>query len=239
MTRKETVVREHLDALLFDLDGTVLDTARDFEQVLNLQLKAHHLPPVDYQKLCGVVSSGARAMVALGFGIDEDDEKFEVLRQEFLDLYGQHLCSASQLYPGMQEVLNWARREQLPLAIVTNKPSAFTLPLLERLGLGHYFGSVVCPDHVSHAKPSPEPILLAATQLAVRPQRCLYIGDHLRDVEAGRAAGMITVGCRYGYLVAGEKIEDWQADYLISEAHELIPLCEKLATAEAIEALNQ
>ena len=229
MATSSTAINSAIDALLFDLDGTVLDTARDFEYVLNLQLAEHGRKPIDYQRLRGVVSSGARAMVSLGFGIDEEHPEFDTLKQQFLTLYGNYLCSASRLFPGMSEVIDWAQREAIPMAIVTNKPSTFTLPLMDKLKLSQYFASIVCPDHVTHAKPHPEPILLACKQLNVTPHRCLYIGDHLRDIEAGRHAAMATVACRYGYIADGEQVEDWQPDFIIDAADQLIALCQSIA----------
>jgi phosphoglycolate phosphatase len=217
-----------LTAVLFDLDGTVLDTAKDFLWVLNKQLALHQRPSVSYEQLRGVVSHGARAMVSLGFGIEQNATGFESLRQQFLDLYQQHLCEHSVLFDGMQEVLDWCTRENLPMAIVTNKPSTFTLPLLAKLSLSQYFASVVCPDDVKHAKPSPEPLLLAAKQLQVSANNCLYIGDHLRDIEAGRAANMLTMACRYGYIEANDSADNWGADVVIDHPQEIIQFCQAI-----------
>ncbi|CAH0990765.1 N-acetylmuramic acid 6-phosphate phosphatase [Sinobacterium norvegicum] len=220
-----------LAAVLFDLDGTVLDTAKDFEWVLNQQLATHQRESVSYEKLRSVVSHGARAMVSLGFDIQQDAPGFEALRQEFLALYQQHLCHRSKLFDGMQEVLDWCVEQRLPMAIVTNKPSTFTLALLDKLELSHYFTSVVCPDDVSQAKPSPEPLLLAAEQLQVNAKQCLYIGDHIRDIDAGRAANMSTMACRYGYIEDDDSADNWLADMVIDHPLEIIQHCQQQLSA--------
>lgn len=216
----------HYDAVLFDLDGTLIDTAPDFIAVLNRQRLAHGREPLPPARIRAVVSQGARAVVALGFGdrVDVDSEEFEALRQEFLQSYLRHLADESRLFPGMDTVLEALERRGVPWGIVTNKHSMFTTPLLRALGLEHRCGVAVCPDMVNHGKPHPEPLLKASHALGVPPSRCLYVGDHRRDIEAGRNAGMTTIAAAYGYVLEGESAQDWAADHTVASVDELARL---------------
>lgn len=211
------------DAVLFDLDGTLIDTAPDFIAVLNRQLLAHGREPLPAARIRAVVSQGSRAVVALGFGDLHaiDSAELEVLRQEFLSAYLRHLADESRLFPGMAELLEGLESRGTPWGIVTNKPSLYTTPLLQALGLGARCGVAICPDMVNHSKPHPEPMLKAATALGVRPEACIYVGDHRRDIEAGRNAGMLTVAAAWGYVLDGETAQDWQADYTLDTVFEL------------------
>lgn len=211
------------DAVLFDLDGTLIDTAPDFIAVLNRQLLAHGREPLPAARIRSVVSQGSRAVVALGFGDLHaiDSAELEVLRQEFLSAYLRHLADESHLFPGMAELLEGLESRGTPWGIVTNKPSLYTTPLLQALGLGSRCGVAICPDMVNHSKPHPEPMLKAATALGVRPEACIYVGDHRRDIEAGRNAGMLTVAAAWGYVLEGETAQDWQADYTLDTVFEL------------------
>lgn len=211
------------DAVLFDLDGTLIDTAPDFIAVLNRQRLAHGREPLPAQRIRAVVSQGSRAVVALGFGDLHplDSPELEVLRQEFLAAYLRHLADESRLFPGMAELLEGLEARGTPWGIVTNKPSLYTNPLLEALGLATRCGVAICPDMVNHSKPHPEPMLKAARALDVRPEACVYVGDHRRDIEAGRNAGMVTVAAAWGYVLEGETALDWQADHTVDTVFEL------------------
>lgn len=211
------------DAVLFDLDGTLIDTAPDFIKVLNRQRLAHGREPLPAEKIRAVVSQGARAVVALGFGdrFELDSDDFEGLRQEFLQTYLHHIADESRLFPGMDELLAGLEARGTPWGIVTNKPSLFTTPLLKALELDRRCRVAVCPDMVTHSKPHPEPMLRAAEALNVAPEACIYVGDHRRDIEAGRNAGMTTVAASYGYVLEGESALDWQADVTVDSVFEL------------------
>ena len=210
--------------VLFDLDGTLVDTAPDFHVVLNQVLADAARPPVTYEQVRSQVSNGARALVTLGFGMTPDDSGFEQWLNRLLDSYEQRLAVDTCLFPGMDEVLAWLDTRGLPWGVVTNKPERFTMPVLEGLGLRERVGPVICPDHVKQRKPDPEGLLIACEQVQAPPEHSVYVGDHARDIEAGRRAGMLTVGALFGYLDEGEDPQDWQANHYIARAQELLPL---------------
>lgn len=217
-----------LQAVLFDLDGTLIDTAPDFARVLNGMRQRRSLPDIAYERVHATVSEGARALVELAFELREGDEGFEALRQELLDDYIAQLSVESRLYPGMNDVLEWLESRAIGWGIVTNKPSLYAEPLIRDLQLAGRCKSLVCPDHVTQRKPHAEPILLACSHLGARPDRSIYVGDHRRDVEAGRNAGCTTVACSYGYISGNDPASAWDADYTINEARELIPILEQI-----------
>ena len=208
-------------AVFFDLDGTFIDTAPDFEYVLNKLRAAHTLPPLAYQDIRDTVSNGARALITLAFGLNEGDDGFESLKNDLLHEYTQHLAIKSTPFEGIIELIECLESHRIPWGIITNKPSQFTLPLLKALNLDHRAATIVCPDQVTHPKPHAEPMLLACTQANVNPSECIYVGDHIRDIQAGKAANMYTVACRFGY-VGNEVLENWQADSIIEHPKELM-----------------
>lgn len=210
-----------LKAVLFDLDGTLLDTATDFTRVLNGLLNEHQRPLQHYEAVRRRVSDGARAVVNLGFGIDPDHPDFAALLAAFLDRYETQIAVETTLFPGMDAQLRKLEAQGLKWGIVTNKPSRFTEPLLRALDLDGRCGSAICPDHVTHRKPDPEPIYLACKELGVDPKEAVYVGDHRRDIDAGRNAGMATIACAFGYISEGESVEGWLPDYIIHHADEL------------------
>ena len=210
--------------VLFDLDGTLVDTAPDFHVVLNQILANASRPPVTYEQVRSQVSNGARALVTLGFGMTPDDNGFDQWLTVLLDSYEQRLAVDTCLFPGMEQVLDWLDARALPWGVVTNKPERFTLPVLAGLGLLERVGPVICPDHVRARKPDPEGLLMACAQVGAPARTSVYVGDHERDIEAGRRAGMLTIGALFGYLNEGEDPQAWRADHYISRAEELLPL---------------
>lgn len=217
-----------LEAVYFDLDGTLIDTAPDFYTVLNTLLKKHGRPEVTYSAVRANVSNGARALTELGFGVGPDDDSFAPLLDELLNAYEQHLAVDTVLFPGLADVLDWLDAQQLPWGIVTNKPARFTGPVLEGLNLHQRVGPVICPDHVKQRKPDPEGLLIAARDDSVSPANCLYVGDHLRDIQAGQNAGMETAVAAFGYIDADDDPRGWQADYYLEQGRDLLPLLQKL-----------
>lgn len=211
-------------AVFFDLDGTLVDTAPDFVVVLNQLLQEAGRPALSDAAIRSQVSNGARALVTLGFGLTPEDADFGTHLDRLLARYEARLAVDSALFPGMDKVLAALEAEQIPWGIVTNKPERFTTPLLSGLGLAERCGPVICPDHVRLRKPDPEGLLIAAQQAGVAPEQCLYVGDHLRDIEAGRAAGMRTVAALFGYLDPNEDPRAWHADVYIETAAQLLPL---------------
>ncbi|MEZ5505194.1 MAG: HAD-IA family hydrolase [Gammaproteobacteria bacterium] len=211
----------HIAAVLFDLDGTLVDTAPDFVRVLN-QLRADdQLAPLPYDTIRNQVSNGARALVKLGFALEEASDDFARRLEKLLALYEQGLAVESKLFDGLDTSLRWLEQRNIPWGVVTNKPSRYTLPLLRGLQLDQRCAVTVCPDHVTHKKPHPEPLLTACDWLSVDPLKTLYVGDHIRDIEAGRAAGNITIAAAWGYLEQDTNIKDWQADVILQTPAQL------------------
>lgn len=215
-------------SVLFDLDGTLVDTAPDFIRVLNRLRESYDRPALPHDVIRAVVSAGARAMVQTGFPEHPvDSPEFARIRQEFLDLYAQGLAEESSLFDGMEGVLDKLEARGIPWGVVTNKPRVYSEPLLAGLSLSGRCAVLVCPDDVTRTKPDPEPMYLACRQLAADPLRSIYVGDHIRDIEAGRNAGMKTIAAGWGYVVAGEDPRDWQADLLawqVNDLHSLLDL---------------
>lgn len=211
-----------IDAVLFDLDGTLVDTAPDFTAVLH-QLCADQgvLPPTD-SAILATVSSGARALVELAFQLTPGARGFDTLLQTLLNTYAVQLQETrSTLFPGMDELLRTLEHKGIPWGVVTNKPERFSVPLLAKLSLGQRCAVLICPDHVSQSKPHPEPLLLACERLGCRPQQAIYVGDHPRDIEAGNAADMQTIAAAYGYLPPHPPITDWGADHIAKTVAEI------------------
>lgn len=202
-------------AVLFDLDGTLVDTAPDFTAVLH-QLCAEQgvAPPAD-AAILATVSSGARALVELAFRLAPHAQGFDPLHRALLDVYMTQLqATRSVLFPGMELLLTELEDRHILWGVVTNKPERFSIPLLQKLSLEQRCSVLVCPDHVSQTKPHPEPLLLACARLGCAPDQTIYVGDHPRDIEAGKAAGMTTIAAAYGYLPHEPPIADWGADYI-------------------------
>ncbi len=217
-----------LHAVLFDLDGTLLDTAADFTAVLNSMLDEHSRPQQSYDAVRRKVSDGARAVVSLGFEQTEGSDDFADLLTEFLDRYLAQLSVSTTLFPGMAEVLTHIESLGLKWGVVTNKPARYTEPLLAAMQLATRCGTAICPDHVTHRKPHPEPIYLACKEIDCLPAHTIYVGDHKRDIDAGHNANMRTIACRYGYISDDDSADNWGATYVVDTAADLIPLITNL-----------
>jgi len=211
-------------AVLFDLDGTLADTAPDLAAALNRLRSEHGLAALPLQTVRPYASSGARGLLQIGFGLKPEDSRFEPLRDAFLDRYEARVCVETRLFPGTPELLAAIEQRGIPWGIVTNKSSRFTPRIVAALGLEARAACVVCGDTTPHIKPHPAPLLHAARQLALEPAQCWYVGDDLRDVQAAHAAGMRAVAVEYGYLGTGSAPRDWNADAVIARATDLIPL---------------
>ena len=208
-----------IECVLFDLDGTLIDTAADFVKVVNLLLEENEKPAISPEEIHHTVSDGARALVKLAFNIEEDHQDFPQLNQRLLDLYYIQLAATeATLYPGIDELLIKLERQQIPWGIVTNKPEKYSILLLEKLGLSQRCGVLICPEHVTDRKPHPEPILLACQRLGCGTERTVYIGDHIRDIQAAKNADVIAIAAAYGYLAADAKVEEWYADFILQSA---------------------
>lgn len=214
--------RPDIQAVLFDLDGTLIDSAPDLAGAANRLREQRGLPPVPYAQLRPLVGTGARGMIGGAFGIGPGDAGFEALRDEFLAIYERSLLQQTAVFTEMVPVLQALEAAGLPWGIVTNKAERFTHPVVQGLGLDRRAGAVVCGDTTPHAKPHPAPLLEAARRIGMAPEACVYVGDDLRDVQAGRAAGMATLAAAWGYLGQGEAIEAWGADDLLDSPSQLL-----------------
>lgn len=212
----------NLPALLFDLDGTLVDSAPDLAGAGNMLRVARGLLPLPLANYRPLTSSGARGMLAIALNLAPEAPDFEVLKDEFLAAYASRLTQLTRCFPAIDRVLDALDAQGQPWGIVTNKATRFTRPILESLGLAQRAQVVICGDTTSHAKPHPEPLLEAASRMGLSPADCLYVGDDLRDVQAGNAAGMRTIAARWGYLGEGLPIEAWGADHLVDHPEGLL-----------------
>jgi phosphoglycolate phosphatase len=209
-------------AILFDLDGTLANTAPDLGEALNRQRVARGLAALPIELIRTEASAGARGLLGLGFNIKPGDPGYDAMRAEFLDFYAERLCHGTTLFPGIMELLNELDGRRVPWGIVTNKPARFTLPLMGELGLSRRAICIISGGDTAHSKPHPQPLLAASEAMSVHPADCIYLGDDIRDVQASLAAGMEPVVARYGYLGSASPPETWGARYLIDEPQELL-----------------
>lgn len=210
-------------AVLFDLDGTLLDTAPDLGAALNAVCQQYQRPPVAAEVFTPVASHGSRGLLKLAFEDDYTALETE-LRHAFLAAYQQDIALHTRPYSGVRTVLATLQRESIPIAIVTNKPERLTHQLLPHFPEFDAIKVIVSGDTLSVSKPSPEPLFFAAKQLGVAPEHCVYVGDAERDIEAGRNAGMVTVLADYGYISDSDQPQRWKADYRIAAPEDLLRL---------------
>jgi 2-phosphoglycolate phosphatase len=211
-------------AVLFDLDGTLIDSAPDLAGAANELRAAHGLAALPYDTFRPMVGSGARGMLAVAFDIGPQHERFNELRDDFLRRYELRMTHETRLFEAVVPVLEALDRKSRPWGIVTNKAARFTDPLVRSLGLHPRAATVIAGDTTPHSKPHPAPLLEAARRLALDPAQCIYVGDDVRDVQAGRAAGMATAVAAWGYLGIGEPIEAWGAEFIARRPADLLNL---------------
>jgi 2-phosphoglycolate phosphatase len=216
-----------LRAVLFDMDGTLLDSAPDFIAVAQAMRAARDLPPIAEQLIRQQISGGARAMVASAFAITPEADGFEALRQEFLDRYQQHCAVFTRPFDGIEQLLTDIEQAKLIWGVVTNKPLRYAEPIMQQLGLAQRSAILICPEHVTRSKPDPEPMLLACARLGLEPASVLFVGDDLRDIESGRAAGTRTAAVRYGYIHHDDNPNHWGADAVVDHPDELRALLDR------------
>jgi N-acetyl-D-muramate 6-phosphate phosphatase len=211
-------------AILFDLDGTLVDSAPDLAGAANDMRVSRGLDPLPYAALRPMVGSGARGMVGVALQVTSEDAAFMALRDEFLQRYEERLTRETVIFSDMQPVLEKLTQLGIVWGIVTNKMARYAEPLVTALGLHHASAVLICGDTTAHAKPHPAPLIEAAERIQVQATRCLYVGDDLRDVQAGKAAGMRTAAAAWGYLGNGDSVHDWDADHLLQQPQDLLKL---------------
>jgi 2-phosphoglycolate phosphatase len=215
-----------INTILFDLDGTLVDTAPDLGYALNIQLLRHGKPELTDAKIRPFASHGSRGLLGLGFGITPADANFIAMRDEYLSIYDMVFTRRPALLPGIADLLQAIENKGLNWGIVTNKPRRFTIGLIESMGLNleNRAACVVCGDDAPQPKPSPATLLMACQQIGVAAVNCMYVGDAERDVQAAKAAGMQTVVALFGYIDISDTPAEWGADALIETPDELLRL---------------
>ena len=210
-----------IQAVFFDLDGTLADTAADLSYALNCMRTARGLQQLPVEATRSVTSLGARGLLGVGLDATPEHPDYDALREEFLAIYGANLCRETRLFPDIAELLAELERRGVAWGVVTNKAERFTLPLLKLLGVHNRAACVIGGDTTGKLKPDPAPLLAASQRIRIAPNRCLYLGDDQRDIQAGRAAGMKVVAARFGYL-NGNDPATWGADAIIDRPLELL-----------------
>lgn len=214
--------RSDIRCVLFDLDGTLADTAPDLGNAVNHTRIEDGLPPLPLSSLRPIVSQGVRGLLRVSYGITPDDGGYAALFERVLHHYASNICHETVLFEGMETLLMQLESRSIPWGIVTNKHTRFTHPLVEALSLTQRAASIVSGDTTPKAKPFPEPLLHAARECGVSPESCIYLGDDERDIIAARAAGMQSVAVRWGYLGEDKPIEAWGADHIIDHPLDLM-----------------
>lgn len=214
-------MKQLVKGVLFDLDGTLLDTAPDMALALNLQREHHGLKPLPYSEIRPFVSHGALAMLKLGFGINSQSANYNNMRQQYLKLYADNLAVNTQLFDGLDVFLKQLEDADIKWGVVTNKPEFLTKPLLNSLQLDQRTSSIISGDTITPRKPNPAPLFAACKESDIAPTQCIYIGDAERDITAGRASGMKTILAGWGYITPEDKIESWKADHIVDDSDQL------------------
>ena len=214
--------RRRYRLVLFDLDGTLADTAPDMAYALNRTLEQHDRTPLPLETIRPHVSHGGIALIRLGFGLEPEHSEFEQLRGEFLHHYQRNLARDTSLFPGMADILERLEQLQVAWGIVPNKPAWLTDPLMEALNLSRRAACIVSGDTTQRSKPHPEPIFHACRLAGISPDETLYIGDAERDIEAGNRAGNTTLAALFGYIGEQDRPDRWQADGCITHPQQIL-----------------
>lgn len=216
------VTNNHISTVLFDLDGTLIDTAPDMAAALEILCDEQKQTRLPYEKVRPIVSDGSVALVTLAFGSTLSSKQLEHLKTRYLEIYQDHLSVHSQLFDEMDELLQHLESQNIKWGIVTNKPGWLTEPLVESLGLQQRAACIVSSDSTVNRKPHPEPMFYACKLVGCKPEECVYVGDARRDIEAGQNAGMKTIIAEYGYIADTENTADWHADHSIQSPAQLL-----------------
>ena len=223
MSHSRRRLLDRVEAVLFDLDGTLLDTAPDLVGALEQVCTEENSSPPDFELACRYVSTGAAGLIRLAFPSAPTDDA-ERLRQRLVDLYATRLCQLTVPYAGIPQLLARLESTNIHWGVVTNKPAALTDPLMEQIGLSERSACIVSGDTLAERKPHPAPILHALDSLNIDPARAAYLGDAPQDIAAGQAAGVATLAVTWGYIIPGQNPRSWGADYTIDHPDELLEL---------------
>jgi 2-phosphoglycolate phosphatase len=216
-------ILDDLNAVLFDLDGTLLDTAPDLANALFKVCASENVTPPEYAAVAQGISTGAIGLTRLAFP-DRDEATQQDLCQQLVEIYAANICEHTRPYPGIPEVLTQLENANIPWGVVTNKLERLAVPILEKLGLLENCCIVVGGDTAARNKPHPDPILHALKELELAAEAVAYVGDHRKDIQAGRAAGTLTIAVSWGYIIPAEDPYSWGADYTIDRPEELLTL---------------
>lgn len=211
-----------IKTVLFDLDGTLIDTAPDMAAALDKLCVEEQHAVLPFDSVREVVSNGSAALVKLAFGENLENEYLEHLKKRYLEIYQQNLAIDSKLFDGTQQVLDYIEAHDLNWGVVTNKPGWLTLPLMKALGLDTSAACIVSGDSTNNRKPHPEPMHYACELAGSSVEQCLYVGDARRDIKAGNNAGMKTLIAMYGYIAEPEDTASWGADASIRQPGEIL-----------------
>lgn len=220
--------------VLFDLDGTLLDTAPDFAFVLNTLRAKINLPPLNPDTLRAAVSEGVATLIQMSFGYEPEHPESVVLCSDFLNLYQDNICQFTQPFPGVLSLLSSLEQMNIPWGIVTNKPEHLTHSLLHKISLKNRAACVVSGDTTPHAKPHPAPLLYACDLLQVDPKHCIYVGDAERDIQAGNRAGMTTIAALFGYITNFETTKQWGAHHYVNTVEEILPYIQQWHSSKEV-----
>lgn len=215
-------MNQSIQTVLFDLDGTLLDTAPDLASALNTLLIEHQQQPLPLAKIRPWISLGTNSLIRNSFNLSATEPLPEALRQRFLSIYTQHLAEQTALFPGMEEVLTTLESQKIQWGVVTNKAAWLTEPLMQQLGLTQRSICNISGDTLAQCKPHPAPLLYACQLARSIPEQCIYVGDALRDIEAGQRAGMRTLVALYGYIEEHETPAQWGATGMLNQPLDLL-----------------
>jgi len=218
------MIEKQYSAILFDLDGTLLDTANDLGAALNYVLSKYNMAEVSKELFRPVASDGAKGLLQLGFGEHLIDYDYETLRYEFLNYYQENMAVHTCFYPGIEDLLVNLIDNNIPWGVVTNKPIGLTLDLLTQFSIFSHCQSIIGGDSLKEKKPHPAPLLYACKEMNVDASRCVYVGDAIRDIEAGNAAQMYTVIAQWGYILDKNSCRNWQSDLIAVDVKEILKI---------------